>query len=127
MRTAESVAVLDLLSDGRVEFGSGRSATRAELEGFGIHPDDTRDMWEVGLRSVVEADHAGTNHRTIDYLVDVSAGVVGSPDDCIEHAKKYEAAGCDLLLCLLNPYKIPHENVMQSIELLGKHVLPEFA
>jgi alkanesulfonate monooxygenase SsuD/methylene tetrahydromethanopterin reductase-like flavin-dependent oxidoreductase (luciferase family) len=35
VRTAESVAVLDLLSDGRVELGSGRSATRAELEGFG--------------------------------------------------------------------------------------------
>ena len=28
VRTAESVAVLDLVSDGRVEFGTGRSATR---------------------------------------------------------------------------------------------------
>jgi alkanesulfonate monooxygenase SsuD/methylene tetrahydromethanopterin reductase-like flavin-dependent oxidoreductase (luciferase family) len=277
VRTAESVAVLDLLSDGRVEFGTGRSATRAELEGFGIHPDETRSMWEVGLRSVVEcwtsevaefhneywdlpprrvipkplqrphpplwaattsadghevmgrhgvgvcsftvglgpdelkerinlykkgiaqctepigkyvndqcatftmvhcaptrnealaqaaesfewyvhesshrvgtvaawlhemkqqdlgtyqylertleADEAGTNRKRIDYLFDVSAAVVGDPDDCIAHAKKYEEAGCDLLLCLLNPYKIPHEQVMQSIELLGKHVLPEF-
>ena len=42
VRTAESVAVLDLLSDGRVEFGTGRSATRAELEGFGIDPSQTR-------------------------------------------------------------------------------------
>ena len=46
IRTAESVAVLDLLSNGRVEFGTGRSATRAELEGFGIHPNDTRSMWQ---------------------------------------------------------------------------------
>ena len=30
VRTAESVAVLDLLSDGRVDFGTGRSATRIE-------------------------------------------------------------------------------------------------
>ncbi|MEY2569534.1 MAG: hypothetical protein QOE35_4063, partial [Actinomycetota bacterium] len=30
VRTAESVAVLDLLSDGRVDFGTGRSSTRAE-------------------------------------------------------------------------------------------------
>ena len=29
IRSAESAAVLDLLSDGRVEFGSGRSSTRA--------------------------------------------------------------------------------------------------
>jgi len=26
----------------------------------------------------------------------------------------------------VNPYKIPHEKVMQTIELMGKHVLPEF-
>ena len=42
-------------------------------------------------------------------------------------AKRYEAAGCDLLLCLVNPYRIPHDKAMQTIELLGKHVLPEFA
>jgi hypothetical protein len=32
----------------------------------------------------------------------------------------------DLLLCLVNPYKIPHEAVMQTIELMGKYVIPEF-
>jgi alkanesulfonate monooxygenase SsuD/methylene tetrahydromethanopterin reductase-like flavin-dependent oxidoreductase (luciferase family) len=55
------------------------------------------------------------------------AGVVGDPDRCIEICKRYEAVGCELLFCLLNPYKIPHEEVMHSIELLGKHVIPEFA
>ena len=49
------------------------------------------------------------------------------PTECIETAKRYEAVGCDLLLCLVNPYKIPHDKVMQSIELIGKHVIPEFA
>ena len=48
------------------------------------------------------------------------------PDQCIETCKRYEAAGVDLLLCLVNPYKIPHEKVMQTIELMGKHVIPEF-
>ncbi len=38
VRTAESVAVLDLLSNGRVDMGAGRSATRTELEGFGVDP-----------------------------------------------------------------------------------------
>jgi hypothetical protein len=27
----------------------------------------------------------------------------------------------------VNPYKIPHEKVMQSIELMGKHVIPAFS
>ncbi len=44
----------------------------------------------------------------------------------IEACKAYEEAGVDLLLCLVNPYKISHEQVMQTIELMGKHVIPEF-
>src|SRR5437667_1726000 len=53
VRTAESVAVLDLISDGRVEFGTGRSSTRAELEGFGVNPRETREMWDEALEHIV--------------------------------------------------------------------------
>jgi alkanesulfonate monooxygenase SsuD/methylene tetrahydromethanopterin reductase-like flavin-dependent oxidoreductase (luciferase family) len=66
-------------------------------------------------------------YLTFDYLHDNGAAVVGDPDECIATAKRYEAAGCDLLLCLMNPYKIPHEQVMRSIELMGTQVLPAFA
>jgi alkanesulfonate monooxygenase SsuD/methylene tetrahydromethanopterin reductase-like flavin-dependent oxidoreductase (luciferase family) len=275
VRTAESVAVLDLISDGRVEFGTGRSATRLELEGFGIDPRQTRDMWRealghivgcwtrdeyefegrywsmprrrvlpkplqkphppiwgatttleghraigrlgIGLCSfavgvppedliprleeyrrgqaecaqpigVVRNDQASTftmvhcaetNARafeeaaesmvwyprhggriigaladwmaetelgsydyaaqlkrldaagqldalSFDYIRDAGAAMVGDPDRCLEVARRYERAGCQLLLCLFNPYKIPHEAVMRSIELIGKYVIPEF-
>ena len=71
--------------------------------------------------------HGFFDHLTMDYIYDSGAGVVGDPDRCIEICKRYEAVGCELLFCLLNPYKIPHESVMHSIELLGKHVIPEFA
>jgi alkanesulfonate monooxygenase SsuD/methylene tetrahydromethanopterin reductase-like flavin-dependent oxidoreductase (luciferase family) len=276
VRTAESVAVLDIVSGGRVEFGTGRSSTRAELEGFSVDPRATREMWDEALRHIVgcwtndeysfdgkywsmpprrvhpkpiqephpplwgatssvdghyeignrgigllsftvgnppealeerianyrrgqaecvtpigkarnstaatftmvhcaptnaqakevasesftwypkaAASHIATlaewmdegdlgnyqyandalkmrnegllDHVTMDFLYDSGAGVVGDPDRCIEICKRYEAVGCDLLFCLLNPYKIPHDDVMQSIELLGKHVIPEFA
>jgi hypothetical protein len=30
-----------------------------------------------------------------------------------------------MLLCLVNPYRISHEHVMQTIELMGKYVIPE--
>jgi alkanesulfonate monooxygenase SsuD/methylene tetrahydromethanopterin reductase-like flavin-dependent oxidoreductase (luciferase family) len=66
------------------------------------------------------------DHLTMDYIFDSGAGVVGDPDRCIEICKRYEAVGCELLFCLLNPYDIPHEEVMHSIELLGQHVIPEF-
>ncbi len=279
VRSAESAAVLDLISDGRVEFGTGRSSTRLELEGFGIHPNDTREMWQEALDHIVgcwtndelrvlaastgrchragccpsrsrsptprsgappgarrptawwdrwawaccrsasgtppeelkrridiyrqgiaectrpvgkfindqaasftlvncaptreesiavseesfvwypnhgarligsvaqwlreEQEELGTydylggtadrvedgslDHLTIDYLVDSKAVVVGNPDDVVETFKAYEATGCDIVFCLFNPYRIPHDKVMQTIELMGRHVIPEFS
>ncbi len=270
VRAAESAAVLDLLCDGRLEFGTGRSSTRAELEGFGIDPSRTRELWEEALEIVVAAwtedvlewrgkafdipprrvlprplqrphpplwgatsspqshrimgekgigllsftigvppedlkeridlyraglavakpvgkfvnpraatftmvhcaptnaearanaaesfawyARAGTaavasvakwqrelgrdagtyaygdalvdldlSFMTFDYLESTGACIVGDPDRCIEVAKRYAAAGCDLLLCLVQPYKIPPDKVRQSIELLGTHVIP---
>jgi len=44
-RVAERIATLDLVSGGRVEFGTGESASRLELEGFGIDPASKRAMW----------------------------------------------------------------------------------
>ncbi|MHB8439276.1 MAG: LLM class flavin-dependent oxidoreductase [Acidimicrobiales bacterium] len=277
VRTAESVGVLDLLSDGRVDFATGRSSTRAELEGFGIDPAETRSMWQEAIGHVVNIwthdevelhgkywsmpkrrvvpkplqkphppiwgatssddghaqvgalgiglcsfavsvppeevkrkvgiyrdairscatpigafvhDNAATftmnlcapdrlqalelakesfehypksgarqiatltdwmasQHQdlgsyayaadmkkvdeeglldllTIDYIAENDAAVVGTPEDCIRTCRRYEEAGIDLLLCLVNPFKIPHETVMQTIELMGKHVIPEF-
>ena len=270
--------MLDLLSDGRVDFGTGRSATRIELEGFGIDPKDTREMWREAIEHVVDC---WTNERTsfdgkhwslpdrrvqpkplqqphppmwgattsddghqqvgelglglcsfavgvspddvkkkidiyraavgqctqpigkfvnnaaatftmavcaptedearetaresfewypkvgarqiaqvaewmeerkqalgnydyaadmravsddgsldllsLEFLVDTGACVLGTPDQCVDACKRYEAAGVDLLLCLVNPYRIGHDQVMQTIDLMGKHVIPQFS
>ena len=43
-RTAEGLATLDLLSDGRVEFGIGEGATRLELGAFGISAKTKRAL-----------------------------------------------------------------------------------
>ena len=276
VRTAESVAVLDLLSDGRVDFGTGRSSTRAELEGFGVDPSETRAMWQEAIGHVVAcwtndeveldgrywqmprrrvhpkplqkphppiwgATSSEEGHRqvgslglglcsfavgvppeevkakvdvyreavrscteplgafvhdnaatftmalcapdrqqaldaaresfehypaagarqiatmagwmaergqdlgsyayaaelqktdeeglldllSLEYLVESDAAVVGTPEDCVRTCRRYEEAGIDLLLCLVNPYRVPHETVMQTIELMGTAVIPE--
>lgn len=49
-RVAERIATLDLLSDGRVDFGTGESSSEAELGGFLVDPMNKREMWEEGLR-----------------------------------------------------------------------------
>ena len=83
---------------------------------------------DLGTYSYMEsAKELGAFDVPFDYIRDSGAAVVGDPDRCVEIAKRYEAAGCDLLLCLVNPYNVPHEKVMQTIELMGKHVLPEFS
>jgi alkanesulfonate monooxygenase SsuD/methylene tetrahydromethanopterin reductase-like flavin-dependent oxidoreductase (luciferase family) len=272
IRVAEAAAVLDLLSDGRLEFGTGRSSTRAELEGFGIDPSETRPLWEEALQMIIGAwtedvfEWQGKNFRfpprrvipkplqqphpplwvastspeshevagqrglgllsftvgtspeelgeriaryrrgiesavpigkfvnaraatftmvhcaettaqavadaadsfawyaqqgvrqiatvaqwqkeqrdremksyeylapiaeldtsvlTFDYLDGVGACIIGDPDRCIEQARRFRKAGCDLLLSLVQPWKIPHEKVMKSIELIGRYVIPE--
>jgi alkanesulfonate monooxygenase SsuD/methylene tetrahydromethanopterin reductase-like flavin-dependent oxidoreductase (luciferase family) len=63
----------------------------------------------------------------LEYLIDSNACVLGTPDECLEACRQYEAAGVDLLLCLVNPYKVSHESVMQPIELMGTEVIPAFA
>jgi len=49
LRVAERIAVLDILSSGRVEFGGGRVTIGSELEAFGVDPADTRRQWEEAL------------------------------------------------------------------------------
>jgi alkanesulfonate monooxygenase SsuD/methylene tetrahydromethanopterin reductase-like flavin-dependent oxidoreductase (luciferase family) len=51
-RIAEEIATLDLVSNGRVEFGTGESASRAELEGFSIDPAERRAMWRETTEQV---------------------------------------------------------------------------
>ena len=52
-KVAAKIAVLDLLSNGRVEFGMGESASVTELEPFKVNFDDKRAIWEDAVRCLV--------------------------------------------------------------------------
>ena len=56
--------MLDLICDGRVEFGTGRSSTRAEIEGFDIDPHETREMWDEALEHIVGAGRTRSTSST---------------------------------------------------------------
>jgi alkanesulfonate monooxygenase SsuD/methylene tetrahydromethanopterin reductase-like flavin-dependent oxidoreductase (luciferase family) len=66
-RVAERIATLDLISHGRVEFGTGESSSQSELGGFGVDRDLKRAQWEEALdvctRLLVEEPFAGHQGR----------------------------------------------------------------
>jgi alkanesulfonate monooxygenase SsuD/methylene tetrahydromethanopterin reductase-like flavin-dependent oxidoreductase (luciferase family) len=52
-RIAERIATLDLISDGRVEFGTGAGATETELGGFYVPQEEKKAMQFEGMRAAV--------------------------------------------------------------------------
>ena len=52
IRLAERAAVLDVISNGRLEFGTGRSSTWTELGGFQADPDETKKTWDEYVRTI---------------------------------------------------------------------------
>jgi alkanesulfonate monooxygenase SsuD/methylene tetrahydromethanopterin reductase-like flavin-dependent oxidoreductase (luciferase family) len=52
IRWAEKAAFLDMLSNGRVDFGTGRSSTWNELGGFEANVDETKRTWDEFCRVI---------------------------------------------------------------------------
>src|ERR1700712_3418260 len=49
---AERIAPLDLLSNGRCEFGMGESASSTELEPFGVAMENKREIFEEAVQAI---------------------------------------------------------------------------
>jgi alkanesulfonate monooxygenase SsuD/methylene tetrahydromethanopterin reductase-like flavin-dependent oxidoreductase (luciferase family)/putative sterol carrier protein len=62
-RVAERIATLDIVSNGRVDFGTGEASSHMELGGFGILREAKRAQWaealDVIVRMFVEEPFAG--------------------------------------------------------------------
>lgn len=49
VRVAERIAMMDILTKGRVELGTGRGSGSLEVNGFGVTNDISRDMWDEAI------------------------------------------------------------------------------
>ncbi|MGH7932953.1 MAG: LLM class flavin-dependent oxidoreductase [Candidatus Binataceae bacterium] len=52
--------------------------------------------------------------------------VVGNPDEVNRKLEEFERAGMDQVICFKQAGRIPHQNIMKSLKLMAKHVLPHF-
>jgi len=68
-RVAERIATLDLISGGRVDFGTGEASSQMELGGFGVERRTKREQWEEALdavtRMMVEEPFAGIDGKHV--------------------------------------------------------------
>src|ERR671926_42738 len=75
LRLAEEVALLDVLSGRRVNWGAGRGFARVEFENFGVNPDESasrfREAVDIVLRAWTEErlSFAGQHFRFDDVEV----------------------------------------------------------
>ena len=61
-----------------------------------------------------------------DQLVDTAMAVIGDPDTCSRIVERWQRAGIDQLLLMINAGTTSHEQTMRAIELFGEKVLPRF-
>ncbi|MFE0201184.1 LLM class flavin-dependent oxidoreductase, partial [[Kitasatospora] papulosa] len=70
VRVAERLATLDLISGGRVDFGSGAGSSQLELGAFGVDRDTKKDQWEESLevitRLLTETPFTGHQGKWVD-------------------------------------------------------------
>ncbi|WP_419921122.1 LLM class flavin-dependent oxidoreductase [Candidatus Poriferisodalis sp.] len=53
-RVAERISTLDIISNGRVEFGTGETSSDMELLGFDVERADKRSMWEEAVPEIAK-------------------------------------------------------------------------
>jgi alkanesulfonate monooxygenase SsuD/methylene tetrahydromethanopterin reductase-like flavin-dependent oxidoreductase (luciferase family)/putative sterol carrier protein len=103
---------------------------------FGDHRPGRTDIWEefqqrrdeVGFaRDIVRADQAPLGVKILQEGLGSLRGAIGTPDQVRELVERYERAGVDQVIFVLQAGRNRHEHIVESLELFGARVLPHFA
>ena len=72
------------------------------------------------------AARAALGQLDANTLSDRGVIIAGNPESCMETIRKYDDIGVDMVSMVMQTETIPHERVMESIELFGKEVIPAY-
>jgi alkanesulfonate monooxygenase SsuD/methylene tetrahydromethanopterin reductase-like flavin-dependent oxidoreductase (luciferase family) len=78
-------------------------------------------------REIISADDAPLGVRIQQQGIGSLRGGVGTPDQLTDLVRRYEAAGVDQVIFVMQAGPNRHEHICESLELVGKQVLPRFA
>jgi hypothetical protein len=105
---------------------------------FGRHAPAKTDVWQEYQARRTEhgfspeaVQAAGSNNGRLGAKIvqDDSAGLrgaIGTPDQVREYLQRHEEYGIDQVIFTSQAGKNQHEHIMESLELFGREVLPEF-
>jgi putative sterol carrier protein len=87
-----------------------------------------RDRSEKGFaREIVVPENAPLGVKLLQEGMGSLRGAIGTPDQVAELCERYERAGVDQVIFVLQAGSNKHEHVCESLELFGERVLPRFA
>jgi len=80
----------------------------------------------ISLDSGPGAARAAIAQLDANTLADRGVIIAGNPESCIKNVKMYEDIGVDQCMFIMQTETIQHQQVMDSIEMFGKEVIPAF-
>ena len=93
----------------------------------GYSPEDVPDDYKWHYDRATKIDTARKDEVTsMDLLDEGDRFCMGDPDDCIRYLEKYEELGIDEIMPLFQVGPISHEEVMETLRLFDKYVIPYF-
>jgi alkanesulfonate monooxygenase SsuD/methylene tetrahydromethanopterin reductase-like flavin-dependent oxidoreductase (luciferase family) len=105
---------------------------------FGRHEPGRTDVWaeyqarraehgyDPAAVQAAGADRDRLGAKFVDEGIGGLRGAVGTPDQIREYLRRYEECGVDQVIFCSQAGKNRHEHIMESLELFGREVLPEF-
>ena len=107
-----------------------QSKKRFQLEWAGVDkeliPSDYQFYVQGGARNMVSQDPQQQATPSPDQLLSGGGYCVGDPDSCIKVIEDFESMGVDEIMPIFQAGRATHEEIMNSIRLFGKYVIPHF-
>ena len=104
-----------------------RPSTAALSEREVPDASDTADANPVV--SLMKREFAGeeiSNEEIFETIRHLDSVVIGDVRTCTVKMEKFREIGIDRLMCLVQMGELPHQSVIDTIELLGERLIPHF-